>query len=76
MSINRQDVEQEAAKILADRSWKGHLTMGIVFLVIWAIVSSPLFTLLRAILELILVFGGIGFILWALYQYFQLQEKK
>ncbi len=74
--MDRQNIETEAKRLLKDKSWKGHLTTGIIMLIVWAIVTSPLFTVLKAVLELVLLFGGLGFILWAGYQYFQAYEKK
>jgi uncharacterized membrane protein len=75
MSLGRQDFEQEAKRLVADKSWKGHLTLGIIVIIVGGLVSSPVFTMIRALLELLLVVGGLFLIGWAIYQYIQAQEK-
>ena len=76
MSINQQDISQEASKLLKDKSWKGHLTLGIVLIIVGGIIASPVFAIISALLEAVLVIGGIALVCWAGYQYYQLQEKK
>lgn len=71
MNVNRQ----EAQKLLDDKTWKGHLILGSIALLLAGVVSSPVFTLVRGLLELILGLGGLFYIGWALYQWYLLQEK-
>lgn len=76
MALNRTDFEQEAKQLLADKTWKGHVILGIIILIIGAIVSSPVFVLVRALLEFALTIGGLALIGWGIYQYIQAKEIK
>lgn len=76
MASKASQLEQEVEALVKDRGWKGHLTIGVISLILWALVSSPLFLALKALVEIILVLGGIVLICYAAYEYFQLQQKK
>lgn len=75
MAINRQEVEGETRRMIANKTWKGRLIQGLVALFLAGLISSPVFTLVRALLEVLLGAGGIVLIGWALYQWYLLQEK-
>lgn len=76
MGITRRDIEQETETLINDKTYKGHLTLGIITLIIGGVISSPLFIIVRAIFEFILLFGGLFLIGWAVYQYVRTQEKR
>ena len=76
MAITSKDLREAATRLAQDKTWKGHLVLGIILLLIAAVVSSPLFIIVRELLVLILGLGGFVLIGWAIYQYVQSQEKK
>jgi hypothetical protein len=76
MTLNRKDFEQEAQQLLADKTWKGHVILGVIILIVAAVVSSPVFVLVRALLEIVLTLGGLGLVGWGIYQYMQAKEIK
>jgi len=70
-----EQAEQELNALIKDKGWKGHLTIGIIALILWALISSALFLILKALVEFILLIGGVILIIFALYEYFQQKEK-
>lgn len=76
MSITAHDIENEAQHLLADKTWKGHLILGSIILIIAGVISSPVFTLIRSLLEVVLAVGGISLLCYAGYQYYQIQKTK
>ena len=69
-----QQREDELNQLLKDKGWKGHITLGVIILVLAVIISSFLFTILRSLIELLFYIAGSGYILYGIYEY--IEKKK
>lgn len=71
-----QQTEDKLNALVHDKGWKGHVTIGVIALILWALLSSALFLVIKFLIELILLVGGIILVGYGLYEYFQAKEAK
>lgn len=69
-----KQTEDELNALVHDKGWKGKITLGVIALILWALISSTLFLAIKALIEIVLLLGGIAFVVYGAYEYFQ--QKK
>lgn len=69
-----KQTEDELNALVHDKGWKGRITLGVIALILWALISSTLFLVLKALIEIVLLIGGLALVIYGAYQYFQ--QKK
>lgn len=69
-----KQTEDELNALVHDKGWKGKVTLGVIALILWALISSALFLAIKALVEIVLLLGGIALVIYGAYQYFQ--QKK
>ena len=69
-----KQTEDELNALVHDKGWKGRITLGVIALILWALISSALFLALKFLVELVLLIGGIALVVYGAYEYFQ--QKK
>lgn len=71
-----REAEEKIEKLIQDKSWRGHLTIGVILLLTYGLLISPFFTGIKWLADSIFLLGGNGFLFYGVYQYFEERSKE